>query len=61
MKKKLDVLWLVIAGIVVLTMAVIGARAEEQTGSTDPMAEALARPRLMATAALDSMTQVAEP
>jgi hypothetical protein len=30
MKKKLDVLWLVIAGIVVLAMSVIGARAEEQ-------------------------------
>jgi YD repeat-containing protein len=31
MKKNLDVLWLVIAGIVVLAMSVIGARAEEQT------------------------------
>jgi hypothetical protein len=30
MKKNLDVLWLVIAGIVVLAMSVIGAGAQEQ-------------------------------
>jgi hypothetical protein len=36
MKKKLDVLWLVIAGIVVLAMSVIGARAEGQTRFCGP-------------------------
>jgi hypothetical protein len=61
MKKNLDVLWLVIAGIVVLAMSVIGARAQEQTRFYGPDGRALARPRLMATAASDSMTQVAEP